>query len=123
MISKIYERAGTRTATAGHERIANNRSEHHTSPSKLKLPKSKTVLWIAAAALVVLFELAYFFLITVAEVARVERGAAIDRAALPLPASELLKAAEDNLQPLEKVVSSGNVPAVEYQKSKSEANR
>jgi RND family efflux transporter MFP subunit len=35
----------------------------------------------------------------------------------------LLKAAEDNLQRLEKVVSLGNVPAVEYQKSKSEANR
>src|SRR5437667_752309 len=194
MISKIYEQAGTRTATAGHERIANNRSEHHTSPSKLKLPKSKTVLWIGAAALVVLFALAYFFLMPVAEVARVQRGtaisavygtvriepafvvrvraqndgfirlaesfsagrgaiwkdvqrgellatmvweessrqlkqartdlqAAVDRAALPLPSSELLKAAEDNLQRLEKVVSSGNVPAVEYQKSKSEVNR
>jgi RND family efflux transporter MFP subunit len=49
--------------------------------------------------------------------------AAIDRAALPLPSSELLKAAEDNLQRLEKVVGSGNVPAVEYQKAKSEANR
>jgi RND family efflux transporter MFP subunit len=49
--------------------------------------------------------------------------AATDRAALPLPSSELLKAAEDNLQRLEKVVGSGNVPAVEYQKSKSEVNR
>src|SRR6266404_4039266 len=194
MISKIYEQAGTRTATAGHERIANNRSEHHTSPSKLKLPKSKTVLWIGAAALVVLFALAYFFLMPVAEVARVQRGtaisavygtvriepafvvrvraqndgfirlaesfsagrgaigksvekgqllatiadeetsrqlkqaradlnAAVERGALPLPSSELLKAAEDNLQRLQKVVSSGNVPAVEYEKAKSEANR
>src|SRR5216110_2847683 len=194
MISKIYEQAGTRMATAGQERIANNRSEHHTSPSKLKLPKSKTVWWIGAAALVVLFALAYFFLMPVAEVARVQRGtaisavygtvriepafvvrvraqndgfiqlaepfsagrgaigksvekgqllatiadeetsrqlkqartdlqAAVDRAALPLPSSELLKAAEDNLQRLEKVVSSGNVPAVEYQKSKTEVNR
>jgi RND family efflux transporter MFP subunit len=194
MVSKIYEQAGTRTATAGHERIANNRSEHHTSPPKLKFPKSKTFLWIGAAALVVLFALAYFFLMPVAEVARVQRGtaisavygtvriepafvvrvraqndgfirlaesfsagrgaigkdvqkgellatiadeetsrqlkqartdlqAAVDRAALPLPSSELLKAAEDNLQRLEKVVSSGNVPAVEYQKSKSEVNR
>src|SRR4030095_15863069 len=42
--------------------------------------------------------------------------AAVDRAALALPSSELLKAAEDNLQRLEKVVSSGNVPAVEYHK-------
>src|SRR5438034_7132220 len=194
MVSKVYEQAGTRTATAGHERIANNRSGYHTSPPKLKLPESKTVLWIGAAALVVLFALAYFFLMPVAEVATVQRGTAIsavygtvriepafvvrvraqndgfirlaepfsagrgaigkgvergellatiadeetsrqlkqartdlqasvDRAALPLPSSELLKAAEDNLQRLEKVVSSGNVPAVEYQKSKSEVNR
>ena len=194
MLSKVYEQTGTRTDTAGHQRIANDRREPHTSPPKLKLPRSKTVLWIGAAGLVVLFALACFFLMPVAEVARVQRGtaisavygtvriepafvvrvraqndgfirlaesfsagrgaigkdvqrnellatiadeetsrqlkqartdlqAALDRAALPLPSSELLKAAEDNLQRLEKVVSSGNVPAVEYQKSKSEVNR
>jgi RND family efflux transporter MFP subunit len=55
--------------------------------------------------------------------ARADLQAAIDRAALPVPSSELLKAAEDNLQRLEKVVGSGNVPAVEYQKARSEANR
>src|SRR5437899_10293300 len=55
--------------------------------------------------------------------ARTDLQAAVDRAAVPLPSSELLRAAEDNLQRLEKVVSSGNVPAVEYQKSKSEVNR
>src|SRR5215468_5176578 len=55
--------------------------------------------------------------------ARADLQAAVDRAAVPLPSSELLKAAEDNLQRLEKVVGSGNVPAVEYQKAKSEANR
>src|SRR6266481_2543807 len=55
--------------------------------------------------------------------ARADLQAAVDRAALPLPSSELLKAAEDNLERLQKVVSSGNVPAVEYQKAKSEANR
>jgi RND family efflux transporter MFP subunit len=55
--------------------------------------------------------------------ARADLKAAVDRAALPLPSSELLRAAEDNLQRLEKVVGSGNVPAVEYQKAKSEANR
>jgi RND family efflux transporter MFP subunit len=55
--------------------------------------------------------------------ARADLQAAVDRAALPLPSSELLRAAEDNLQRLEKVVGSGNVPAVEYQKAKSEANR
>src|SRR5262249_4803166 len=55
--------------------------------------------------------------------ARTDLQAAIDRAAVPLPSSELLKAAEDNLQRLEKVVGSGNVPAVEYQKAKSEVNR
>ncbi len=55
--------------------------------------------------------------------ARADLNAAVERAALPLPSSELLKAAEDNLQRLEKVVGSGNVPAVEYQKAKSEVNR
>src|SRR6516162_6154783 len=193
MLSKVYDQGGTRTDTAEHERIANNRREPHTRP-KLKLPESKTVLWIGGAGILVVFALAYFFLMPVAEVVTVRRGtaisavygtvriepafvvrirtqndgfiqlaepfsagrgaigknvekgqllatiadeetarqlkqaradlqAAIDRAALPLPSSELLKAAEDNLQRLEKVVSSGNVPAVEYQKVKSEANR
>src|SRR5215470_4882770 len=55
--------------------------------------------------------------------ARTDLQAAVQRAALPLPSSELLKAAEDNLQRLEQVVSSGNVPAVEYEKAKSEVNR
>ncbi len=55
--------------------------------------------------------------------ARADLQAAIDRAALPLPSSELLKTAEDNLQRLQKVVSSGNVPAAEYEKARSEANR
>ncbi|PYJ66977.1 MAG: hypothetical protein DME76_16015, partial [Verrucomicrobia bacterium] len=54
--------------------------------------------------------------------ARADLQAAVDRAALPLP-SELPKAAEDNLLRPEEVVGSGNVPAVEYQKAKSEANR
>jgi RND family efflux transporter MFP subunit len=160
----------------------------------LKLPKSRRVLWVGGAALVLVFAAAYYFLMPVAEVAAVRRGtaisavygtvriepafvvrvraqndgfiqlaepfsagrgaigknveknqslatiadeetarqlkqartdlqAAVDRAALPLPSAELLKAAEDNLQRLEKVVGSGNVPAVEYQKAKSEANR
>jgi len=193
MVVKVYEQSETRTDIAGHQRIANERGAPHTTPPKLKLP-SKTVLWIGGVALVVLFALVYFFLMPVAEVARVQRGtaisavygtvriepaflvrvraqndgfirlaepfsagrgaigkdvqrnellatiadeetsrqlkqartdlqAAVDRAAVPLPSSELLKAAEDNLQRLEKVVSSGNVPAVEYQKSKSEVNR
>src|SRR5947199_10829417 len=77
MVSKNYEQAGTRTATAGHQRIANNRSGHHTSSPKLKLPESKSILWIGAAALVVLFALAYFFLMPVAEVSTVSRGTAV----------------------------------------------
>jgi hypothetical protein len=77
MVSKIYEQTEARTATAGHERIANNRSGHHTSSPKLKLPESKPILWIGAAAIVVLFALAYFFLMPVAEVATVQRGTAI----------------------------------------------
>src|SRR5499427_7450379 len=193
MLLKVYDQAGTRTDTAEHERIANNRREPHTR-LKLKLPESKTVLWIGGAGILVVFALAYFFLMPVAEVATVQRGTAIsavygtvriepafvvrvraqndgfirlaepfstgrgaigksvekgqllatiadeetsrqlkqaradlqaafDRAAVPLPSSELLKAAEDNLQRLEKVVGSGNVPLVEYQKAKSEVNR
>jgi RND family efflux transporter MFP subunit len=55
--------------------------------------------------------------------ARADLAAAVQRAALPLPSSELLKAAEDNLQRLQRVVWSGNVPAVEFEKAKSEANR
>jgi RND family efflux transporter MFP subunit len=160
----------------------------------LKLPESKKVLWGSGAALVLVFAVAYYSFMPVAEVAAVRRGtaisavygtvriepafvvhvraqnsgfiqladpfsagrgaigktvekgqllatiadeatarqlkqaradldAAVKRAAVPLPSSELLKAAEDNLQRLEKVVSSGNVPAVEYEKAKSEANR
>src|SRR6266705_7134211 len=55
--------------------------------------------------------------------ARADLEAAIQRAAVPVPSSEPLKAAEDNLQRLQKVVSSGNVPAVDYEKAKSEVNR
>ena len=77
MGSKIVEQTRTRTATAGDERIANNRSGHQTGSPKLKLPESKTILWIAGAAIVVLFALGYFFLMPVAEVATVQRGTAI----------------------------------------------
>ena len=55
--------------------------------------------------------------------AQVDLDAAQQRAALPLPSAELLKAAEDNQQRLEKVVASGNVPTVEYERAKSEVNR
>ncbi len=194
MLSKTYQQAGTRTTTSAHGLIAKRNHGRDTTPSKLKLPESKRILWGGGAALVVVFAAAYYFLMPVAEVADVRRGtaisavygtvriepafvvrvraqndgfirlaesfsagrgaignsvekgqllatiadeetsrelkqaradlqAAVDRAALPLPSSELLKAAEDNLQRLEKVVGSGNVPAVEYQKAKSEANR
>jgi RND family efflux transporter MFP subunit len=55
--------------------------------------------------------------------ARADLQAATQRAALPLPSEELLKAAQDNLQRLEKLNALSNVPAVEYEKAKSEANR
>src|SRR5215467_14442354 len=55
--------------------------------------------------------------------ARADLQAATERAKLPLPSEEPLKAGEDNLHRLEQVVASGNVPAVEYEKSKSEVNR
>jgi RND family efflux transporter MFP subunit len=194
MLSNIYQQTQTGTATAGHAVIANKSHGHDTGSPKLKLPESKTILWGGGAALILLFALAYYFLMPVAEVVTVRRGtaisavygtvriepafvvriraqndgfiqlaepfsagrgaigknvekgqllatiadeetarqlkqaradlqAAVERGALPLPSSELLKAAEDNLERLQRVVSSGNVPAVEYQKAKSEANR
>jgi RND family efflux transporter MFP subunit len=55
--------------------------------------------------------------------ARADLQAANERAKLPLPSEEPLRAAEDNLRRLEQVVASGNVPAVEYEKAKSEVNR
>lgn len=54
--------------------------------------------------------------------ARTELQSARERAALPLPSSELLKTAEDTVQRLEQLPL-GNVPAVDYQKAKSDANR
>jgi len=55
--------------------------------------------------------------------ARADLQAATQRAALPLPSAELLKTAEDNVQRLEKLAALSNVPAVEYEKAKSEAAR
>jgi HlyD family secretion protein len=160
----------------------------------LKLPDSKRVLWVAAALIVLICAVAYYFFMPTAEVAVVHRGTAIsavygtvriepafvvhvraqnsgfiqlaeefsagrgaigksvskgqllasiadettarqlkqaradlqaatERAKLPLPSEELLKAAQDNLNRLQQVVASGNVPAVEFEKSKSEVNR
>jgi len=55
--------------------------------------------------------------------ARADLQAATERAKLPLPSAEPLKAAEDNLQRLQQVVGTGNVPQVDYEKSRSEVNR
>jgi RND family efflux transporter MFP subunit len=55
--------------------------------------------------------------------ARADLQAATERAKLPLPSTEPLKAAEDNLQRLQQVVGTGNVPQVDYEKAKSEVNR
>jgi RND family efflux transporter MFP subunit len=49
--------------------------------------------------------------------------AAKQRGDLPLPSSQPLKIAEDNLQRLEKLTALSNVPAVDYEKAKSEASR
>src|SRR6516162_8637749 len=77
MVSKTYEQGQTRTTTTEQERIAKSSRGYQTSSPKLKLPESKTVLWIGAAAVVVLFAAAYFFLMPVAEVTAVQRGTAI----------------------------------------------
>ena len=49
--------------------------------------------------------------------------AALRRAELPLPSSEPLKIAEDTLQRLDRLSSLSNVPAVDYQKAKSDVAR
>jgi HlyD family secretion protein len=55
--------------------------------------------------------------------ARADLQAATQRAELPLPSSEALKVAEDNLGRLEKLTGLSNVPQVEFEKAKSEVNR
>jgi RND family efflux transporter MFP subunit len=55
--------------------------------------------------------------------ARTDIEAARQRAELPLPSSEPLKVAEDNVQRLQKLTSLSNVPAIEFEKAKSEAAR
>jgi RND family efflux transporter MFP subunit len=55
--------------------------------------------------------------------ARADLDAARQRAELPLPSSEPLRVAEDNVQRLEKLTSLSNVPAVEYERAKSEVTR
>ena len=55
--------------------------------------------------------------------ARADLEAAQQRAQLPLPSSEPLRVAEDNLQRMEKLISLSNVPAVEFEKAKSEVTR
>jgi RND family efflux transporter MFP subunit len=55
--------------------------------------------------------------------ARADLQAATQRAELPLPSSEALKVAEDNLGRLEKLSGLSNVPQVEFEKAKSEVNR
>jgi RND family efflux transporter MFP subunit len=55
--------------------------------------------------------------------ARADLQAATQRAELLLPSAEALKVAEDNLSRLEKLTALSNVPAVEYEKARSEVNR
>lgn len=55
--------------------------------------------------------------------ARADLTAAQQRAELPLASQEPLKIAEDNAARLEKLSSLSNVPAVEYEKAKSEVTR
>jgi RND family efflux transporter MFP subunit len=55
--------------------------------------------------------------------ARADLRAATQRAELPLPSTEALKVAEDNLNRLEKLTGLSNVPEVEYEKARSEVNR
>jgi RND family efflux transporter MFP subunit len=54
---------------------------------------------------------------------RADLEAETERAKLDVPSTEPLKIAETNVQRLEKLVALNNIPAVEYEKAKSEANR
>ncbi len=49
--------------------------------------------------------------------------AANERAQLPLPSTEPLRVAEDSLKRIERLTSISNVPAVDYEKAKSEVTR
>lgn len=55
--------------------------------------------------------------------ARADLQAARQRAELSLPSAEALKVAEDNLNRLDKLTDLSNVPAVEYERARSEVNR
>jgi len=55
--------------------------------------------------------------------ARADLQATRQRAELPLPSTEALKVAEDNLSRLEKLTGLSNVPQVDFEKAKSEVNR
>jgi RND family efflux transporter MFP subunit len=55
--------------------------------------------------------------------ARADLLAAQQHAELPLPSTEALKVAQDNLSRLEKLTGLSNVPQVEFEKAKSEVNR
>jgi len=55
--------------------------------------------------------------------AQADLQAAVQRAQLPLPSSEPLKVAEDQVQRLERLSSLSNVPAVEFQRAKSDVTR
>ena len=55
--------------------------------------------------------------------ARADLQAATESAQLELPSAEPLKIAEGNVERQEKLAGLSNVPAVEYEKAKSEANR
>jgi RND family efflux transporter MFP subunit len=55
--------------------------------------------------------------------ARADLAAATESARLELPSAEPLKIAEANVQRQEKLAELSNVPAVEFEKAKSEANR
>ena len=55
--------------------------------------------------------------------ARADLQAGMESAQLELPSSEPLKIAEDKVKRQEKLAALSNVPAVEYEKAKSEASR
>src|SRR4029079_17987487 len=77
MRSNIWQKAGARTITGGHQLIAKKAYGRQTRFPKLKLPESKRLLLGGGVALLLVFALVYYFLMPGAEVPTVRRGTAI----------------------------------------------
>ena len=75
MASNVYQKAAPAALADARPAIAKASDERDTP--KLRLPKSRGILWAGGAVLLLVFAAAYYLLMPVAEVAAVRRGTAI----------------------------------------------